>query len=79
MSLNMPSSLLVNAAPHSGEKSQVSHIGVCVQVHLSHQMCLRMSRADGLNGPCFSFDSIDFSASTEALFPTSSLFARSFL
>lgn len=29
MSLNMPSSLLVNAAPHSEEKSQVSHMGVC--------------------------------------------------
>ena len=29
--------------------------------------------------PCFSFDSIDFSASTEALFPTRSLFAKSFL
>ena len=29
--------------------------------------------------PCFSFDSIDFSASTEALLPRSNLFARSFL
>lgn len=29
--------------------------------------------------PCLSLESIDFSASTDALFPTNSLFARSFL
>lgn len=46
---------------------------------ISHRVRLCVSRSDGLNLPCFSFDNIDFSASTEALFPTSNLLAKSFL
>lgn len=70
MSLNMPSSLLVNAAPHSGQSGWWVRIREALRAG-AHPTPRRL--------PCFSFDNIDFSASTEALFPTRSLFAKSFL
>lgn len=48
-------------------------------IHLAQARLSECAEDKRLNGPCFSFDSMDFSASTEALFPTSNLLAKSFL